>query len=213
MLPQQTVYTPSMSTTSRSSSNLPSINDIHVRTERLQNGFNATYGVSGYQYSSLYNGAQIAQTEIENGHYGQRRDPQADVMAKHRQAYPNMNRSYTPGMSDFPRYTEPSYQQFRGQMPYQPPYSELDYSIHHMPGSQHPAFGVMGDSGDARKRRRGNLPKPVTDLLKQWLNDHIDHPYPTEEDKQWFIAQTGLTINQVSEQQSLALLAHSGAGN
>ena len=62
------------------------------------------------------------------------------------------------------------------------------------------SYGLLGDPERQvpPKRRRGNLPKPVTDLLKQWLLDHLDHPYPTEEDKQWFIAQTGLSISQVS---------------
>ncbi|KAL7270356.1 homeodomain superfamily [Rhizina undulata] len=48
------------------------------------------------------------------------------------------------------------------------------------------------------KRRRGNLPKHVTDLLRSWLNDHLHHPYPTEDEKQMLMAQTGLTINQIS---------------
>jgi len=47
------------------------------------------------------------------------------------------------------------------------------------------------------KRRRGNLPKQVTDLLRSWLNDHLHHPYPTEDEKQMLMAQTGLTIHQV----------------
>lgn len=47
------------------------------------------------------------------------------------------------------------------------------------------------------KRRRGNLPKPVTDLLRAWLRDHVQHPYPTEEEKQMLMQQTGLTIHQV----------------
>lgn len=48
------------------------------------------------------------------------------------------------------------------------------------------------------KKRRGNLPKPVTDMLRAWLWEHLDHPYPTEEDKQIFMSRTGLTISQVS---------------
>jgi hypothetical protein len=62
-------------------------------------------------------------------------------------------------------------------------------------------FGVMGASGDSLdsrgKRRRGNLPKPVTDVLRAWFHEHLDHPYPTEEDKQIFMSRTGLSISQV----------------
>lgn len=79
---------------------------------------------------------------------------------------------------------------------------EYDYTIspmahsHTLPASSN--FGVMGDPLDARgKRRRGNLPKPVTDVLRAWFHEHLDHPYPTEEDKQIFMARTGLSISQV----------------
>lgn len=47
------------------------------------------------------------------------------------------------------------------------------------------------------KRRRGNLPKVVTDLLRQWFHEHIAHPYPTEEEKQRLMHETGLNMSQV----------------
>ncbi|KAF3906334.1 hypothetical protein ABW20_dc0103793 [Dactylellina cionopaga] len=47
------------------------------------------------------------------------------------------------------------------------------------------------------KRRRGNLPKQVTDLLRNWLHAHLHHPYPTEDQKLELVNQTGLTMNQV----------------
>lgn len=47
------------------------------------------------------------------------------------------------------------------------------------------------------KRRRGNLPKHVTDTLRSWLTDHVAHPYPTEEEKQQLCQITGLNMNQV----------------
>jgi len=47
------------------------------------------------------------------------------------------------------------------------------------------------------KRRRGNLPKPITDLLRKWLHAHEQHPYPTEDQKQDLVSKTGLTMNQV----------------
>ena len=33
------------------------------------------------------------------------------------------------------------------------------------------------------RRRRGNLPKASTDVLKAWLFKHEDHPYPSEAEK------------------------------
>lgn len=60
-------------------------------------------------------------------------------------------------------------------------------------------FGIIGDPVDSRnKRRRGNLPKPITDILRAWFHEHLDHPYPSEEDKQMFMTRTGLSISQVS---------------
>lgn len=47
-------------------------------------------------------------------------------------------------------------------------------------------------------RRRGKLPKPVTDLLRSWLLDHASHPYPTEDEKRSLCSMTGLTLQQVS---------------
>lgn len=64
--------------------------------------------------------------------------------------------------------------------------------------SQQANFGIMGDPIDPKtKRRRGNLPKPVTDILRAWFHEHLDHPYPSEEDKQMFMTRTGLSISQV----------------
>lgn len=47
------------------------------------------------------------------------------------------------------------------------------------------------------RRRRGNLPKHVTDVLRNWFRDHLEHPYPTEDDKQMLMNKTELTIQQV----------------
>jgi hypothetical protein len=48
------------------------------------------------------------------------------------------------------------------------------------------------------RKRRGNLPKNVTAILKQWLIDHCRHPYPTEEEKRALRHKTNLTLNQIS---------------
>ncbi|KAL4788293.1 homeobox KN domain-containing protein [Aspergillus varians] len=92
-----------------------------------------------------------------------------------------------------------------GQMGY-PPYPPMAYqsdpehaspqALSHAPQSN---FGILGDPIDSKnKRRRGNLPKPVTDILRAWFHEHLDHPYPSEEDKQMFMTRTGLTISQIS---------------
>lgn len=47
------------------------------------------------------------------------------------------------------------------------------------------------------KKRRGNLPRDVTDMLKQWFEEHMAHPYPTEEEKQMLCRRTGLAMTQV----------------
>jgi hypothetical protein len=49
-----------------------------------------------------------------------------------------------------------------------------------------------------QRRRRGNLPKTVTAVLKQWLVDHCRNPYPTEAEKTGLKDKTGLTLNQIS---------------
>ena len=69
------------------------------------------------------------------------------------------------------------------------------------------SFEAGGDYGDSKhKRRRGNLPKQVTDRLRNWFHEHVGHPYPTEEEKQMLMAQTGLSMSQVSSLRSLSIL-------
>jgi hypothetical protein len=49
-------------------------------------------------------------------------------------------------------------------------------------------------------KRRGNLPKESKEKLKQWLSMHVEHPYPTEEEKKDLAAEAGMTMGQVSLQ-------------
>jgi len=56
----------------------------------------------------------------------------------------------------------------------------------------------IGSSNSSHKKRRGNLPKSSTNLLKKWLFDHLFHPYPSEEEKSSLSLQTGLSSNQIS---------------
>lgn len=69
------------------------------------------------------------------------------------------------------------------------------------PPSMQCASGYVGSdtaSIHSGRRRRGNLPKHVTDILRSWFQDHLEHPYPTEDDKQMLMHKTELTIQQVS---------------
>ncbi|WEW61725.1 homeodomain super [Emydomyces testavorans] len=60
-------------------------------------------------------------------------------------------------------------------------------------------YDSLGDTVDSKgKKRRGNLPKPTTDILRAWFYEHLDHPYPSEQDKQMFMTRTGLSISQIS---------------
>ncbi|KAF6844587.1 homeodomain-containing protein [Colletotrichum musicola] len=60
-------------------------------------------------------------------------------------------------------------------------------------------LGAMGMHGDSKQRkRRGNLPKETTDKLRAWFVAHLHHPYPTEDEKQELMRQTGLQMNQIS---------------
>lgn len=54
------------------------------------------------------------------------------------------------------------------------------------------------NSSNSNKRRRGNLPKAVTAILRDWLSRHKKHPYPTEEEKASLAAETNLNLNQIS---------------
>lgn len=57
--------------------------------------------------------------------------------------------------------------------------------------------GVVTSSRSGTKKR-GNLPRSTTDLLKAWIHDHADHPYPTEGEKRQLCAQTGMDSVQMS---------------
>ncbi|KAJ4352092.1 homeodomain super [Didymosphaeria variabile] len=58
------------------------------------------------------------------------------------------------------------------------------------------ALGV--DQNSFNRKRRGNLPKEATAILKKWFQDHRDSPYPTEDEKMDLCRKCGLTLNQVS---------------
>jgi len=48
-----------------------------------------------------------------------------------------------------------------------------------------------------KARKRSNLPKESTDVMKKWFDDHMDNPYPSEEEKKMFAAKACISLTQV----------------
>lgn len=68
-------------------------------------------------------------------------------------------------------------------------------------------YGEIGMGRDSKQRkRRGNLPKETTDKLRAWFVAHLQHPYPTEDEKQDLMRQTGLQMSKFSTAVSHVLL-------
>ncbi|KAB8291539.1 hypothetical protein EYC80_006340 [Monilinia laxa] len=112
-------------------------------------------------------------------------------------SYNTTHETYAASQSDY------GYQQPRNQ-----PYSSSSYQLNHgqtpftnghHSGNYASSPYQTQDLGDSKPRkRRGNLPKPTTDILTGWFVNHLDHPYPNEEEKQLLMRQTGLQLNQIS---------------
>ncbi|KAF2725337.1 hypothetical protein K431DRAFT_100887 [Polychaeton citri CBS 116435] len=49
-----------------------------------------------------------------------------------------------------------------------------------------------------KARKRSNLPKQSTEIMKTWFDQNIHNPYPSEEQKQFFSSATGISLTQVS---------------
>lgn len=49
-----------------------------------------------------------------------------------------------------------------------------------------------------KRKTRNNLPKEITYILLRWLNDHLNHPYPSSFEKNELMALTGLNQQQLS---------------
>ena len=183
--------------------NLPSLRDM--RSDRPNNGMEGNSGITfpyndgyGYNYGNGY--------EPEPSHYSSTRQPMYDQVQRNHQIYSDSNSTSGMFTSTQSRHL-PTYDASRGYAPLASGYIDAEYSPHSphpMNGAPYSNFGTLGDAGDSRsKKRRGNLPKPVTDILRSWFHEHLDHPYPCEDDKQMIIARTCLTISQVCSREVL----------
>jgi hypothetical protein len=45
----------------------------------------------------------------------------------------------------------------------------------------------------AKRKKRGNLPPEAKRKMMAWFKNHLHHPYPDEETKKKWIAETGLS--------------------
>ncbi|EXJ95459.1 hypothetical protein A1O1_00581 [Capronia coronata CBS 617.96] len=175
---------------SRASPSLPPIRDI--------GGYDSQYPPPAGTYSQTYGAPPgVATHGVQDTYsYTAERPAYYDTTGRYGQGYPPANRPSVPQV-DYARYA-PSPYEYRAGVAYQSPYGPTEYAsspstVHH-PSS--PTVGM--DTETRNRRRRGNLPRQITDILRAWFHEHLDHPYPTEEDKQAFMARTGLTIAQIS---------------
>lgn len=74
--------------------------------------------------------------------------------------------------------------------------SAIPYDQYNHPPSQF--FGAGPVNAFTQRKRRGNLPKEATKIMKDWFHEHTDSPYPTEEEKQVLCDRTKLQMSQVS---------------
>ena len=107
--------------------------------------------------------------------------------------------SYHPALSY--GYQQPRGQSYSGPSTYplshdRTPFSNGHHSVY--TGSSFPYRLERDDGNDSKQRkRRGNLPKETTDKLRAWFVAHLQHPYPTEDEKQELMRQTGLQMSMV----------------
>lgn len=53
------------------------------------------------------------------------------------------------------------------------------------------------DYQNGKSRKRSNLPKASTEIMKRWVDENMDNPYPSEEQKRNFAAAAGINLTQV----------------
>ena len=50
---------------------------------------------------------------------------------------------------------------------------------------------------NGKSRKRSNLPKQSTEIMKRWFDENMHNPYPSEEQKRHFAAVAGINLTQV----------------
>jgi len=175
----------------RASPSLPPIRDF----DRL-NAYESSYPPPTNSYTQAFGTSAGAQGAQENYSYTAEKPSFYDPAHRYGQVYPQTNRPSVPQL-DLTRYM-PSPYDYRTAVAYQSPYGPAEYASSPT-ALHHPSSPTVATDPDTRNRkRRGNLPRQVTDILRTWFHEHLDHPYPSEEEKQKFMHATGLTLAQIS---------------
>ncbi|KAI4677181.1 uncharacterized protein J4E88_006988 [Alternaria novae-zelandiae] len=58
--------------------------------------------------------------------------------------------------------------------------------------------GKEDDEGPKKGAAAARFPRAAVKVLKDWMLMHIDHPYPTDEEKETLKQETGLSVGQIS---------------
>ena len=61
-----------------------------------------------------------------------------------------------------------------------------------------PIDDESGDLGPKKGAAAARFPRAAVKILKDWMLEHHDHPYPTEEEKEVLGQQTSLSLGQIS---------------
>jgi hypothetical protein len=175
-------------TVPKANPSLPSIRDLTTYNQPYPSA-TSYYSTSGGTYPSTgdytIKSEPYVKTEGQQGYY--------NLAPRIGQDYQSMNRPTTTGLD----YHQPR-STYGWPVSYPAPYS--DYGMTSTTGGHPPISPTVSTGGDCHmnaRRRRGNLPKHITDYLKSWFLAHLEHPYPSEDDKQEFVRRTNLSIAQV----------------
>lgn len=200
--PSQAGTLPSQHMSTRESPNLPSFREVNNRSgyDTTFVGPNAhmAYMTGPNSYNQPFPTLQTPVTFLArpSGLKRASRDPVS--YDRHSVAYSSVPRSSS--SVDFAPFNSSSCDSYRYSPGFRTSCPEIGFSPNYgFVGNQSSDFNLPTDaSGNHGRRRRQNLPKEAIDVLRGWFHEHLDHPYPTDEDKQYFVRNTHLTTSQIS---------------
>ncbi|KAF1960906.1 hypothetical protein CC80DRAFT_267125 [Byssothecium circinans] len=154
----------------------------------------AVTGHARHHSASVVHASHAAGYPYHHGHSA----PTAHYAAPHQAAAYEHRGSYYPE----PHYEhqDPYYASVQPYMSAPPPGYEIGYHPQVQPYNNYTFQATMSadQNSFSNRKRRGNLPKEATTILKNWYAAHQDSPYPSEDEKNELVRSTMLTMNQVS---------------